>query len=140
MLVSARNLGAIAVAGGTVAGVVRRHRLSFTLNLENGVAETAAPPFLIPGTDFTFLALIAAEIHSIHDSRWSPSRGDYNGAVVTFVSEVKRPLVNFTTAGGFSTLVALPFLTKSRWIRTNERDSRQSMPTTHCPRASERFS
>jgi MFS family permease len=117
------------IVGGTVAGWFADDRLSLTLSWESGAAETVVPAFSITGIDFAFLASIAVGVYSIHRLSLvvEQGEGDRNGAVVSLVSEVKRPLVNFTTAGGFSALVALPFLTKPRADRA-DRDERTRRP------------
>lgn len=63
------------------------------------------------GMDFAFLLSFLIGLYSIHRLVLVVEEGEMGTGVVfqQLLSEVKRPLLNFTTVGGFREMVQFPF-------------------------------
>lgn len=115
-LVGSIAAGLAPIFGGLIANWFADNRLAVTLSWESTNEAVSVPALYLTGIDFAFIASLSLGVYSVHRLSLVVEGGEAERREVltTLVSEVRRPLLNFTTIGGFSTLVSLPFETVRR--------------------------
>lgn len=109
-LVGALAAGIAPLLGGALANALADYRLLLTLDLEGPAGVLSIPTFHLQGIDFAFLLAFLVGIYAMHRLTSVVEEGhrDQSPMVQSLLMEVKRPLLTFTTVGGFSDLVYFP--------------------------------
>lgn len=109
--------GAGSILGGIIANLFAEQQLSLTLDWTGPLGEFGIQTLSFQGMDFAFFLAFLVGIYSIHRLALVVEEGEIRKGIVfqNLLSEVKRPLLNFTTIGGFREMVQYPLsLVKQR--------------------------
>lgn len=109
-LVGALAAGLAPLLGGAIASGMATYRLTLTLTLERPAGELSVPTFHLQGVDFAFIVSLLIGLYATHRLTAVVEEGHQqrSAAVQSLLMEIKRPLLSFTTIGGFTELIYVP--------------------------------
>lgn len=98
------------LVGGTVANTFAGRPITLTIGLEGPAWAQVIPTMSLEGIDFAFLLAFGVGLIAIQLLARVIETGetDRSALAFRFADEVRRPLVNFSTVGGFSQVVTFP--------------------------------
>ena len=122
-LVGAVAAGVAPLLGGAIANAAADYRLTTTIDLQRPGQDLAIQTLSVQGIDFAFVLSLAIGVYAMHrlTSVVEEGRQQRSEVVQSLLLEVKRPLLSFTTVGGFTELVTFPFGVVGRERRRNRR-------------------
>lgn len=110
-LVGSLSAAIAPIVGGSVANLFAPYRLSFTIDWEGPRQLMRVTAFNLQGMDFAFVLAILIGIYSMYRLSFVVEEGEEDRSVVvhSLVAEMTRPMLTFTTVGGFNRLVEVPY-------------------------------
>lgn len=110
-LVNSLMAGTAPVLGGMLADFFAECKLDWTLSWESPGVELFIPTLSFRQWDFFFFLAFLIGLYSIHRLAMVKEEGEVEEKLVVheLISEVKRPIRNFSTAGGLRYMVQFPF-------------------------------
>ena len=103
--------GIAPVLGGRFADFFAERKLWVNLGWESPIRELVIPTLNFQQWDFFFFLAFLIGLYSIHRLAMVKEVGEVEEKIVVreLISEVKRPIRNFSTAGGLRQMVQFPF-------------------------------
>jgi MFS family permease len=110
-LVNSLMAGTAPILGGMLADFFAECKLDWTLRLESLWIKLSISTLSLRQWDFLFLLAFLIGLYSIHRLAMVKEEGEVEEKIVVheLISEVKRPIRNFSTAGGLRHMVHFPF-------------------------------
>lgn len=110
-LVNSLAAGIAPVLGGRFADFFAERKLWVNLGWESPIRELLIPTLNFQQWDFFFFLAFLIGLYSIHRLAMVKEEGEVEEKIVLheLISEVKRPIRNFSTAGGLRQMVQFPF-------------------------------
>ncbi len=126
-LISNLAIGIGPIVGGIAANFFRLYKLSFTLNLSTPTKSLGVQTLHFQGLDFVFLFSFLIGIYSIYRLAFVAEEGEIEKKVVwkELITEMKRPLPNFSTGGGLMSSFQFPISTINK-LRRKENQNKPS--------------
>ena len=111
-LVNSLAAGTAPVLGGKFADFFAGRELAWTLKYTSPTGELIIPTLNFQQWDFFFFLAFLIGLYSIHRLAMVKEVGEVERKIVIreLISEVKRPIRNFSTAGGLRHMTQFPFL------------------------------
>ncbi len=110
------------------ADFLARYKLAWDLTLTSPEGELVIPTLNLQQWDFFFFLAFLIGIYSIHRLVIVKEEGEVEEEIVIneLISEVKRPLRNFSTAGGLYQMVQFPFsIVRTTFVKAKVRKNRR---------------
>lgn len=110
-LVGSLSAAVAPIVGGSVANAFAGYRLSFAVDWTGPEQSMRLNALNLQGMDFAFVLAILIGLYSMHRLSFVVEEGEGDRSVVvhSLVAEMKRPVLTFTTVGGFNRLVEFPY-------------------------------
>jgi MFS family permease len=110
-LVNSLMAGTASILGGRFADFFAGRKLAWTLTYTSPTGELIIPTLHFQQWDFFFFLAFLIGIYSIHRLAMVKEEGAVEEKIIVheLISEVKRPVRNFSTAGGLRYMVHFPF-------------------------------
>ncbi len=128
-LINSLAAGIAPVLGGKFADFFAGCELSWTLKWTSPGGEIAIPTLDFQQWDFFFFLAFLIGLYSIHRLAMVKEEGEVKEKIVVreLISEVKRPLRNFSTAGGLRQMVQFPFsIVRTTFVKVRVRKNRRN--------------
>jgi len=110
-IVNSLAAGTAPVLGGKFADFFAGRELAWTLKYTSPTGELLIPTLNFQQWDFFFFLAFLIGLYSIHRLAMVKEEGEVEEKIVVreLISEVKRPLRNFSTVGGLRRMTQFPF-------------------------------
>ena len=118
--------GIAPVLGGKFADIFAARKLEWTLRYISPEGEWVIPTLNFQQWDFFFFLAFLIGLYSIHRLAMVKEEGEVEEKIVVheLISEVKRPIRNFSTAGGLLHMVQFPFsIVRTTFEKEEEREN-----------------
>jgi MFS family permease len=128
-LVNSLMAGTAPVLGGRFADFFAGRKLAWTLTYTSPTGELVIPTLHFQQWDFFFFLAFLIGIYSIHRLAMVKEVGEVEEKIVVYelISEVKRPLRTFSTAGGLRHMVQFPFaIIRTTFEKVRVRNNRRN--------------
>jgi MFS family permease len=125
-LVNSVMAGIAPILGGMFADFFAKRELAWVLTYTSPGGELVIPTLNFQQWDFFFFLAFLIGLYSIHRLAMVKEVGEVEEKIVIreLISEVKRPLTNFSTAGELQELVQFPFSIIKQIFEKNEAEKR----------------
>jgi MFS family permease len=123
-LVNSLAAGTAPILGGKFADFFTGRELAWTLTYRSPGGELLIPTLNFQQWDFFFFLAFLIGLYSIHRLAMVKEEGEVEEKIVAreLISEVKRPLRNFSTAGGLRQMVQFPFsIVRTTFVKVSVR-------------------
>lgn len=109
-LVGSLSIGIGPIMGGIIAKMLADHKLSLTLNLTTPSGSFGVQTLYFQGLDLVFLFAFIIGMYSIYRLAFVVEEGEVEKRLVyqELLSEIKRPILNFSTAAGIWNIFQFP--------------------------------